>query len=106
RPPLSSKPSSLSVRYPVFLTSFHLGMQDPHASGPETPYNCSCRLRSRWQRHSPSGDGWYQFSPRDVCYYPNLSGPPEQSETSYSKFVETDTEPTAGSSAAESIRHE
>lgn len=74
----------MSVQYPVFLTKFHLGMQDPHASGPR--YHTTIFVASEADGsgilHQVTGD---ISSPRGMFYYPNLTDPPEHSETFYSK---------------------
>lgn len=81
---LSNIFSSMSVQYPVFLTRFHLGMQDPHASGPR--YHTTIFVASEADGsgilHQVTGD---ISSPRGMYYYPNLTDPPEHSETFYSK---------------------
>lgn len=81
RPLLSSK---MSVQYPVFLTRFHLDMQDPHASGPRyhTTIFVASEADGSGVLHQVTGD---ISSPRGMYYYPSLMDPPEHSETFYSK---------------------
>ena len=79
RPLLSSK---MSVQYPVFLTRFHLGMQDPHGYGSGPRYHTTIFVASEADGsgilHQVTGD---ISSPRAMYYYPSLMDPPEHSET-------------------------